>query len=202
MVFFCFGFSLIFFPCAHVQQMTQIVNYKLVGTFYSIVPWSFQILCPTHLLLCCLLVIYVTELPYFGCYGGLQKSHIVPFAVNSQQKLIHFNLKFWRFLKCWGINISRQIAPVTMFCLPCCIFQVCTLYVYHLLIYFRARYMPQNPCIIATKTPTADVLVFDYTKHPSKPGELHGLYFMYINFCQWCFNYHSYPYLVFTMEFF
>ena len=35
---------------------------------------------------------------------------------------------------------------------------------------FRARYMPQNPCIIATKTPTADVLVFDYTKHPSKPG--------------------------------
>ena len=30
--------------------------------------------------------------------------------------------------------------------------------------------MPQNPCIIATKTPTADVLVFDYTKHPSKPG--------------------------------
>lgn len=35
----------------------------------------------------------------------------------------------------------------------------------------RARYMPQNPCIIATKTPTSDVLVFDYTKHPSKPGE-------------------------------
>ncbi|POI24629.1 hypothetical protein CIB84_011621, partial [Bambusicola thoracicus] len=33
----------------------------------------------------------------------------------------------------------------------------------------RARYMPQNPCIIATKTPSADVLVFDYTKHPSKP---------------------------------
>ncbi|KAK2570543.1 Histone-binding protein RBBP7 [Acropora cervicornis] len=32
-----------------------------------------------------------------------------------------------------------------------------------------ARYMPQNACIIATKTPTADVLVFDYTKHPSKP---------------------------------
>ena len=37
-------------------------------------------------------------------------------------------------------------------------------------LYYRARYMPQNPCIIATKTPTADVLVFDYTKHPSKPG--------------------------------
>jgi len=33
----------------------------------------------------------------------------------------------------------------------------------------RARYMPQNPTIIATKTPTSDVLVFDYTKHPSKP---------------------------------
>ena len=34
----------------------------------------------------------------------------------------------------------------------------------------RARYMPQNPCIIATKTPSSDVLVFDYTKQPSKPG--------------------------------
>uniref|UniRef100_A0A286XM10 Histone-binding protein RBBP4-like N-terminal domain-containing protein n=1 Tax=Cavia porcellus TaxID=10141 RepID=A0A286XM10_CAVPO len=33
----------------------------------------------------------------------------------------------------------------------------------------RARYMPQNPCIIATKTPSSDVLVFDYIKHPSKP---------------------------------
>ncbi|TRZ26444.1 hypothetical protein HGM15179_000601 [Zosterops borbonicus] len=33
----------------------------------------------------------------------------------------------------------------------------------------RACDMPQNPCIIATKTPSADVLVFDYTKHPSKP---------------------------------
>lgn len=38
----------------------------------------------------------------------------------------------------------------------------------------RARYMPQNPCIIATKTPTSDVLVFDYTKHPSKPGRFRG----------------------------
>lgn len=36
----------------------------------------------------------------------------------------------------------------------------------------RARYMPQNSCIIATKTPTSDVLVFDYTKHPAKPGVL------------------------------
>ncbi|ELW48889.1 Histone-binding protein RBBP4 [Tupaia chinensis] len=33
----------------------------------------------------------------------------------------------------------------------------------------RARYMPQDPCIIATKTPSSDVLVFDYRKHPSKP---------------------------------
>ena len=33
----------------------------------------------------------------------------------------------------------------------------------------RARYMPQNPCVIATKTPSSDVLVFDYTKHASKP---------------------------------
>lgn len=36
----------------------------------------------------------------------------------------------------------------------------------------RARYMPQNPFIIATKTPTSDVLVFDYTKHPPKPGAI------------------------------
>uniref|UniRef100_A0A8C6S4H2 Histone-binding protein RBBP4-like N-terminal domain-containing protein n=1 Tax=Nannospalax galili TaxID=1026970 RepID=A0A8C6S4H2_NANGA len=33
----------------------------------------------------------------------------------------------------------------------------------------RACYMPQNPCIIATKTPSSDVLDSDYTKHPSKP---------------------------------
>ncbi|KAK2108829.1 Histone-binding protein rbbp4 [Saguinus oedipus] len=33
----------------------------------------------------------------------------------------------------------------------------------------RTRYMPQNPCIIATKTLSSNVLVFDYTKHPSKP---------------------------------
>lgn len=44
----------------------------------------------------------------------------------------------------------------------------------------RARYMPQNPCIIATKTPTSDVLVFDYTKHPSKPGRL-GAKTMFVN---------------------
>lgn len=33
----------------------------------------------------------------------------------------------------------------------------------------RARYMPQNPFIIATKTPSEDVLLFDYSKHPSTP---------------------------------
>ncbi|CAF4064573.1 unnamed protein product [Didymodactylos carnosus] len=30
----------------------------------------------------------------------------------------------------------------------------------------RARYMPQNPNIIATKTPMSDVLIFDVTAHP------------------------------------
>ena len=35
---------------------------------------------------------------------------------------------------------------------------------------YRARYMPQSPFIIATKTPSAEVLVFDYSKHPSRPG--------------------------------
>lgn len=34
----------------------------------------------------------------------------------------------------------------------------------------RARYMPQEPFIIATKTVNADVYVFDYSKHPSKPS--------------------------------
>lgn len=33
----------------------------------------------------------------------------------------------------------------------------------------RARYMPQDPFFIATKTVSADVYVFDYSKHPSKP---------------------------------
>jgi len=33
----------------------------------------------------------------------------------------------------------------------------------------RARYMPQNPDLIATKSATAEVLVFDRTQHPSKP---------------------------------
>uniref|UniRef100_A0A672YPC9 Histone-binding protein RBBP4-like n=1 Tax=Sphaeramia orbicularis TaxID=375764 RepID=A0A672YPC9_9TELE len=33
----------------------------------------------------------------------------------------------------------------------------------------RARYMPQNPSIIATKSPSSEVLVFDCTKHTSKP---------------------------------
>lgn len=35
----------------------------------------------------------------------------------------------------------------------------------------RARYMPQNPFLIATKTISADVYVFDYSKHPSKPTD-------------------------------
>lgn len=34
----------------------------------------------------------------------------------------------------------------------------------------RARYMPQNPFLIATKTVSAEVFLFDYSKHPSKPA--------------------------------
>ncbi len=34
----------------------------------------------------------------------------------------------------------------------------------------RARHMPQDKFIIATKTISADVYVFDYSKHPSKPN--------------------------------
>lgn len=34
----------------------------------------------------------------------------------------------------------------------------------------RARYMPQNPNIIATKGAFKEVLVFDKTRHPSKPA--------------------------------
>ena len=34
----------------------------------------------------------------------------------------------------------------------------------------RARFMPQKPSIIATKTPSSEVLVFDYTKHSNKPN--------------------------------
>ncbi|XP_019171760.1 PREDICTED: WD-40 repeat-containing protein MSI1-like [Ipomoea nil] len=33
----------------------------------------------------------------------------------------------------------------------------------------RARYMPQNPSIIATKTDSTEVFIFDCTKHPSNP---------------------------------
>ncbi|XP_065906777.1 histone-binding protein RBBP4-like [Dysidea avara] len=36
----------------------------------------------------------------------------------------------------------------------------------------RARFMPQSPFIIATKTPSSDVLVFDYSKHPSRPDNV------------------------------
>jgi len=35
----------------------------------------------------------------------------------------------------------------------------------------RARYMPQNPNVIATKTPSEEVFIFDRTKHESKPAE-------------------------------
>uniref|UniRef100_A0A183DXQ7 WD_REPEATS_REGION domain-containing protein n=1 Tax=Gongylonema pulchrum TaxID=637853 RepID=A0A183DXQ7_9BILA len=34
----------------------------------------------------------------------------------------------------------------------------------------RARCMPQNPIVLATKPPSADVFIFDYTKHPSVPN--------------------------------
>jgi histone-binding protein RBBP4 len=34
----------------------------------------------------------------------------------------------------------------------------------------RARYMPQNPNLIATKTIFGDVNVFDRTKHTSEPA--------------------------------
>ena len=33
----------------------------------------------------------------------------------------------------------------------------------------RARYMPQNPNIIATKTISSEVYVFDLTKHETTP---------------------------------
>ncbi|KAK3587716.1 hypothetical protein CHS0354_042507, partial [Potamilus streckersoni] len=34
----------------------------------------------------------------------------------------------------------------------------------------KASYMPQNPCIIATNASTSDVLLFDYTRQPSRPN--------------------------------
>ena len=34
----------------------------------------------------------------------------------------------------------------------------------------RARYMPQNPFIVATKSADTDVFIFDTSKHPSDPG--------------------------------
>ncbi|KNC71789.1 hypothetical protein SARC_15668, partial [Sphaeroforma arctica JP610] len=33
----------------------------------------------------------------------------------------------------------------------------------------KASYMPQNPCLIATKGPHPEVLIFDYTKTPPEP---------------------------------
>lgn len=38
----------------------------------------------------------------------------------------------------------------------------------------RARYMPQNPDIIATKTPSGDVLIFEYPRHPAKSSPDRG----------------------------
>ncbi|XP_055354842.1 histone-binding protein RBBP4-like [Paramacrobiotus metropolitanus] len=35
----------------------------------------------------------------------------------------------------------------------------------------RARYCPANPHIIATKTPRNDVLIFDYSVHPTRPAD-------------------------------
>lgn len=35
----------------------------------------------------------------------------------------------------------------------------------------RARYMPQNPMLVATKTISGDVFIFDITKHPSIPRD-------------------------------
>jgi len=35
----------------------------------------------------------------------------------------------------------------------------------------RARFMPQNHSIIATKTISSEVFIFDYTKHPAKPAD-------------------------------
>jgi len=40
----------------------------------------------------------------------------------------------------------------------------------------RARYMPQNPDLIATKAVSGEVLIFDRTKHPSEPDRnSHGV---------------------------
>ncbi|KAF0724773.1 hypothetical protein AaE_009761 [Aphanomyces astaci] len=38
----------------------------------------------------------------------------------------------------------------------------------------RARYMPQNDLIVATKTVSSDVYIFDISKHPSTPAEGSG----------------------------
>ncbi|CAP24559.1 Protein CBR-RBA-1 [Caenorhabditis briggsae] len=35
----------------------------------------------------------------------------------------------------------------------------------------RARYMPQNPYVVATRGPFDDVFIIDYTKHPSTPQD-------------------------------
>lgn len=51
----------------------------------------------------------------------------------------------------------------------------------------RARHCPQNHFLIATKTVSADVYVFDYSKHPSKPapGELLSMLASSLELCCW-----------------
>eukprot|EP00003_Mantamonas_plastica_P000750 TRINITY_DN1057_c0_g1_i4.p1 TRINITY_DN1057_c0_g1~~TRINITY_DN1057_c0_g1_i4.p1 ORF type:complete len:334 (-),score=127.86 TRINITY_DN1057_c0_g1_i4:648-1649(-) len=34
----------------------------------------------------------------------------------------------------------------------------------------KARYMPQNPCIISTMTQSGEVHIFEYNRHPAKPA--------------------------------
>lgn len=38
------------------------------------------------------------------------------------------------------------------------------------ILHITPRYMPQDQFVIATKTVSAEVYVFDYSKHPSKPS--------------------------------
>ena len=63
--------------------------------------------------------------------------------------------------KLTGENIEQQVLLSLSVSLPN----------HHLCVLYRARYMPQSPFIIATKTPSAEVLIFDYSKHPSRPGK-------------------------------
>ncbi|KAK8793401.1 hypothetical protein WA158_004760 [Blastocystis sp. Blastoise] len=44
-------------------------------------------------------------------------------------------------------------------------------YIYYILYINKARFMPQDPFLIATKTPSGEVHIFDRTKHPSVPRD-------------------------------